>query len=115
MSGRMTLNQWQERLERHFAELKGRRSRSSSHIFALEHGLDSAEVTSLQQTIGEFCRLSSPASRHWLVWVVYATEVGYSYSGDEYWQTFSERTPGWEGHNQNTARDSIRDAFWRFR
>lgn len=33
--------------------------------------------------------------RFGLLWVVHATEVGYGYSGDEYWQTFEEQTPNW--------------------
>jgi hypothetical protein len=28
--------------------------------------------------------------------VIYATERGYNYAGDEYWQSFDEQTPEWE-------------------
>ena len=111
----MTLNEWQGRLEKHFSALKEQRVRSGSHVFALEHSLDDQELNSLQQAIGEFSKHTTPSSKHWLVWVVYATEVGYAYSGDEYWQTFGDRTPGWNSHNQIVARDSIRDAFTRFK
>src|ERR1019366_529463 len=110
----MSVNDWQERLEKHFAKVKTERAVSSSHVFALEHGLSSQDLESLQHAIGEFSKHTTPSSKHWLAWAVYATEVGYSYSGDEYWPTFGERTPGWNAHNQNEAREAIRDAFWRF-
>ena len=29
-----------------------------------------------------------PPSPYWLLWVIYATEQGYKYEGDEYWQSF---------------------------
>src|SRR5262249_40631896 len=111
----MTLNEWQGRLEKHFSALKEQHGRLDSHVFALEQGLGDQELNSLKQGICDFSKHTTPSSKHWLVWVVYATEVGYAYSGDEYWQTFGDRTPGWNVHNQNVARDSIRDAFWRFR
>jgi hypothetical protein len=37
---------------------------------------------------------------------VYSAEIGYEYSGEEYWQTFAERTPGWAGYGD---RNFIRD------
>ena len=40
-------------------------------------------------------RSEAPRWPHRLPWTVYAAEIGYLYSGDEYWQTFEERTPGW--------------------
>ena len=46
-----------------------------------------------------------------LPFVVYATEIGYDYSGDEYWQTFSQQTPGWSNIED---RDFIRQGFQRF-
>ena len=36
-----------------------------------------------------------PSRAHALVWIVYSSELGYRYSGDEYWQTFERETPGW--------------------
>jgi hypothetical protein len=35
---------------------------------------------------------------------VYATEFGYGYAGEEYWQTFQAETPNWSGE-----RDWLRD------
>src|ERR1039458_1852508 len=112
----MTLNEWQQRLERHFAVLKTQRAEQGGNhpIFALEHGLSTDEVASLSSEIKNYIRQAKPASRHWLVWTVYASEIGYSYSGNEYWQTFADRTPAWQEQNQNQARDWIRDAFYDF-
>jgi hypothetical protein len=46
-----------------------------------------------------------------LPFLAYATEVGYDYSGDQYWQTFSQRTPGW---SEIEDRDFIRHGFQHF-
>ena len=40
-------------------------------------------------------------SSYWLLWVIYATERGYAYAGDEYWQSFEDKTPGWELSDRN--------------
>jgi hypothetical protein len=48
---------------------------------------------------------------HALAWIVYAAEIGYGYSGDEYWPTFEERTPGWTFRGD---RDWIRDCYRMF-
>jgi hypothetical protein len=107
----MTLNEWQAKLEKHFADLQQHSRRGSHPIFALEHGLDTAELADLVHAIRFHISRTGPAERHWLAWVVYATEVGYHFSGDEYWQTFSDRTPEWA---TNGDRDWIRDAFRKF-
>ncbi len=49
---------------------------------------------------------------HWLLWVVYATEIGYDYDGDEYWFTFERRTPGWR---ENGNRKQLRVWFNKFK
>ncbi|MGB9233877.1 MAG: hypothetical protein WCC04_05645 [Terriglobales bacterium] len=112
----MTLNEWQKRLEDHFTILKQKHSSGSTAypIFALEHDLGPSETQSLATALEEQIRYSSPSDQHWLVWVVYAAEIGYAYSGDEYWQTFAESTPGWAALPQVAAREWIRDAFKRF-
>ena len=40
--------------------------------------------------------------RHRLPWIVYAAELGYRYSGNEYWQTFEAATPGWRDHGNRS-------------
>ena len=88
----MSLEQWQNRLERHFEALAQTREDSGLHIFGLEHGLNDEEI----EEIASLLRSHSPQSPNWLPWVVYATERGYTYKGDEFWPSFEEMTPLWE-------------------
>lgn len=52
-------------------------------------------------------------STHWLLWVIYATELGYDYDGEEYWPSFEQRTPRWR--LQTDRRGMLRQWFLRFR
>lgn len=106
----MDLSEWNRRLEEHFSNLAG--SRRDIPVFALEHGLSNDEVASVQSDLRNHIRLSPPNRNHRLVWVVYATEIGYGYAGDEYWQTFEEKTPWW---TERGDRSWIRAAFEEFR
>ena len=105
----MPLSHWQERLHSHFQLLSD--GRKQNPIFALEHNLTSSDLSALAADIHLEISKSSPIHRWWLPWAVYATEVGYKYSGDEYWQTFAKSTPGWLKHGD---RYFIRDAFRQF-
>ena len=88
---------WQERLAVHFAALRERRHADGvmRPIFGLEHGLAPAEVQALEDAIRGHIAHYRPLRDHGLAWIVYSSEIGYRYSGDEYWQTFEEETPGW--------------------
>lgn len=101
------LAQTQQRLEEHFNELARKRHNSGLPIFALEHGLDESERREIRRELAT----RSPSPRHWLLWVVYATEVGYEYEGDEYWGSFERQTPRWEYHQ----RARIKAWFRKFR
>lgn len=92
----MTLETWQDRIAQHFLSLADRRTGTGQPIFALEHDLDSDEVNELSSMIRSRPRLEMISDRNWLLWVIYATEQGYSYSGEEYWRSFEEQTPRWE-------------------
>lgn len=105
----MDLGAWNQRLAEHFGSLA--RDRKDIPVFALEHGLAQAELLALQNALRDRIRVSAPARDHQLVWVVYAAEIGYGYAGNEYWQTFEDKTPGW---TLNGRRDWIRDAFVAF-
>jgi len=107
----MALELWQTRLSAHYRELAGRRSKSGWPLFALEHGLDEAALRDLEDDIRDAILTGPPSSKHSLPWIVYASEVGYRYSGDEYWQTFAEETPGWA---ERGDRRWMRTAFRRF-
>lgn len=112
----MTLNAWQERLDTQFAQLHEQRLGSQgtrSAIYALEHGLSSDEIDQLKAAVLGWVKNSSPSRRHSLVWAVYSAEVGYQYSGEEYWFTFRDLTPNWQ--DCQSTRDHIRDCFREFR
>jgi hypothetical protein len=108
-----SLASWQDRLEKHYSSLQEQRSKTLGEqpIFALEHGLTDHETSELSAQIRNHCIQTQPSERHWLVWTIYATELGYHYAGDEYWQTFEEETPGWTEHGD---RGWIRECFERF-
>ena len=112
----MTLNVWQQKLETHFSHLRrDRLNRTSADqiLYALEHGLNESEVATLRHDIHEWLECSGPDQRHFLAWAVYSSEIGYQYSGEEYWTTFCRLTPGWQDSQNN--RDQVRSAFEEFR
>ena len=80
-------------------------------MFALEHGLTEIELSLLSSAVKDAVGRGHLPIAASLPFVVYATEIGYDYSGDEYWQTFSQQTPGW---SKIEDRDFIRQGFQRF-
>lgn len=109
----MSLEELQQRLEGHFSALRDQRASASEKqpIFALEHGLDAEDLTRLYQHIFSEIARGPPLKRHSLPWIVYAAEIGYRYSGDEYWQTFDSEIPPW---TWNGSRSWIRRRFEEF-
>ena len=105
----MDLGGWNQRLAEHFGTLA--RDRKDIPLFALEHGLAPAEMLALSNELRAHILVSPPSPEHSLVWIAYAAEIGYGYAGDEYWQTFEEKTPCW---TLNGTRGWIRDAFRAF-
>ena len=107
------LDHWQMRLAQHFSELRDRRSTDGSGrpVFGLEHGLSRDAVDSLTTAVRRHLDSRPPSRQHWLVWIVYSSEFGYRYAGDEYWQTFEHATPGWI---LKGSRYWIRECFRRF-
>src|SRR5664280_852304 len=101
------------RLVKHFGELAQlRRADGAKHpVFALEHGLGAEERQTLSVALQDWAQNYAPVEDHRLLWTVYATEVGYDYKGEEYWQTFEDQTPGWLQWND---RDWIRHCFLHF-
>ena len=92
----LLLNRWQEKLETHFQELALAREGSGLPLFAFEHCLKAEEVENVGQLLTDHLSATQRPRVYWLLWVIYATEIGYNYTGDEYWQSFEEQTPGWE-------------------
>ena len=107
------LNQWQEHLSKHFSELAAKRRNhpGAPPIFALEHSLDGPEIKDLTKAIRAHIRSHAPSPLHRLPWIVYAAEIGYDFSGSEYWQTFEAKTPGWKIHGE---RKWMQRSYWWF-
>lgn len=106
-----TLDSWQQRLEDHFAALAANRSALGQQLFALEHGLSAEELEEISAQLKLRPSRGSLLRQHWLPWVVYATEFGYRYAGDEYWPSFESDIPGW---HQAEHRLQIKSCFTRF-
>lgn len=94
----MQLSEWQNLLEVNFETLGNDRHRidSDQPLFGLEHNLSKDQREDLCQAIRDHIKNNPPLKEHWLVWVVYASEMGYRYDGHEYWQTFEKKTVGWK-------------------
>lgn len=105
------LDALQKRLEGHFEALSVARRERGLPVFALEHGLDATELSGLANHLKRrLLKGGGYLSTHWLPWIVFATEQGYDYDGDEYWHTFSQRMPLWD----HGWRSSIRAWFDKF-
>lgn len=103
------LQAWQTRLTEHFTQLAAARREADWPVFALEHGLNASERDMLMRDVRAYA-VAGPGRDVALPWIVYAAEIGYEYSGFEYWQTFESETPGW----QQQWRDRVRSRFETF-
>ena len=109
----MQLDTLQRMLESRFEQLSGEHT-ADRRIFALEHDV-AIDMQALAAELSKQLRYGKPDGRYWLVWVVFATEVGYSYAGAEYWQTFGDRLPAWKQYaDNNRNRSQIRVWFRQF-
>jgi hypothetical protein len=102
-----------DRLEQHFSALRAKRDVRDPDIplFALEHGLSESELLLLNAEICSAVRQGRLPHDTWLPFVVYSAEIGYEYSGEEFWPTFESRTPGWVSQGD---RQYIRRLFRQF-
>ena len=80
-------------------------------MFALEHGLAEPEIDAVAHAVRAYIASKAPSWDHRLPWIVYAAELGYRYSGNEYWQTFEAATPGWTARGD---RSWIRKCYYWF-
>ena len=104
------LKDWQSLLEIHFRELRQQRP-ANQPIFGLEHSLTEDDRLKLSDEVRAHIANDRPRWEHRLAWMVYATELGYGYSGDEYWVTFESKTPNWSRFGE---RPWIRSCFEDF-
>jgi hypothetical protein len=112
VAGGATLDDWQARLSSHFAALAAVRNSTGWPLFALEHGLSGDERGLLSDAVRRVAETDRSLDASPLPWIVYAAEVGYGYSGEEYWYTFKAATPKWPDSQRD--RDRIRYAFRAF-
>ena len=104
------LAEWHTRLDRHFRGLSDQRQGPAFRVFALEHGLLAEEIDELGDVVRQHIVAAGYPVDTYLPLVVYAAELGYQYSGDEYWQSFRASTPSWE----YSWRERVRSSFTRF-
>jgi hypothetical protein len=99
-------------LEGHFRELSRERAALGYPVYAFEHGLEPDELELIRRALRSELAGSGNLNReHWLLWTVLAAEVGYTYDGDEYWDSFASGIPEWRSYG---SRDTIRDWFKNF-
>lgn len=107
-----SLEELQAALERHFELLALKRQGAGLPLFALEHDLDNNQTAELAGSLRRHIALGNRLSHIWLICVIYATEMGYNFDGEEYWQSFERRTPQWK--QDNSRRNLLRSFFERF-
>lgn len=107
-----SLDKWQQKLEAHFKALAEERRASALPVFAIEHELGSDAVEEIAGGLRSQLAWHAPLDPHWLLWVVYAAEMGYDYDGDEFWSSFERRTPNWRV--DINRRQSLRHWFLKF-
>jgi hypothetical protein len=91
--------------------LAATRNTTDFPLFALEHDLNSDELRDITRLLHSSLNSGQRLGPNWLVWAIYATELGYDYDGDEYWQTFADRTPQWRALGEPSQ---IRSWFAKF-
>lgn len=104
------LKNLQDRLDTHFRSLASARKSSGFPIFALEHGLGRDELRQINRILRTRQQARRPIRPHWLLWVIYASEAGYGYKGDEYWSSFEKQTPNWQFQD----RPKVKSCFAQF-
>ena len=108
-----TISSLHELLDLHFRQLANRRRQLPGQppVYAMEHGLSAEERSVLSDVVKAWVLRSRPPRQYWLPFVVYATEIGYSYEGDRYWPTLESNAPGWE---ENATRQYVKLQFLQF-
>ena len=96
-----SLDDWQRRVEQHFQNLSRKRAGTGLDVFAIEHGLANDEIEQISDALRLHLRRGHRLSKHWLLWVIYSTEQGYEYKGDEYWPSFESQTPCWDERHRS--------------
>ena len=107
-----------------YRTLKIEREKSlwSRSVFVLEHGLEtgddhkfsSEETFDLSKELEVYLeKYTVPDKKHYLCWLVFATELGYKFDGQSYWTEFNQQTRSWNA-TENTKKLWITDKFILF-
>jgi len=108
----VNLAELQERLYQHYSRLRDLRTTENYPVYAIEHGLSEAEISTAQSLLNANLNTTKRATRtFWLVWIAAAAEIGYTYDGTEYWDSFAIAFPSWPKFGD---RDQIRIWYRRF-
>lgn len=108
----MGLAELQQRLFEQYTRLRDLRATENYPVYAIEHGLSADERASARVLLNAQLESSLGADRaHWLVWIAAAAEIGYTYDGTEYWDSFASAFPRWPLCGN---RNQIRKWYQRF-
>jgi hypothetical protein len=83
-------------LRSHFEHLAAAKTGTGNPVFALEHNLTPEALAEMRGHLYADLRRRAmcPDLKH--CWIVHTAEHGYTFEGQEFWQTFAALTPGWE-------------------
>jgi hypothetical protein len=105
------LAELQQQLQERFAELAAQRRELKYPVYAIEHGFDELTLRNVKVAAHNYLRWSVPSSDHWLVWVMLAAEIGYTYSGDEFWGPFETEPGQWSSIERRRTLRSFYEKF----
>lgn len=103
------LARFHRQLQDHFERLRAGRP-VDSPVFAIEHGMETNEVSTMAGLVDRRVRTGHSMHSTWLPLLVVAAEAGYEYDGGSYWPLLRARLPSW-GLND---REMLRTYFRRF-
>ncbi len=104
------LSDWQEVAFAHFKDLTTVKAEKAYPVFALEHNFSKVQLLRIGELLVKDFEVRGISHNLWLLWVIYATELGYEYTGDEYWQSFERKLKSWD----TSHRQEISWAFSEF-
>lgn len=113
---RLVLSLLHQRLHNHFTRLREARDEVApgTPVFALEHGLSEVDLALVRAAVREAVARDRLPRDAWLPLVIDTAEIGYEFSGDQYWHTYASRTPGWTLLGDR-ARQYVRSRYRGFR
>lgn len=105
----MEIKQIREKIKKNYSELFHKRKVNSKPVFSIEHNLTKEEC----KFLNEYIQLSVIVYQEdELLWLVYASEIGYKIDRIEYWDSFQKNLRADFDNNDN--RNKIRTFFNNF-